>query len=132
VFVGRSARTSAAAIDQLRAILVDFGYTVHAVEMSGCLHLKSAVTAVADGALLINRSWVDAAPFRGLELIDVAAGEAMGANAVRIGTSLVYAAQFPRTLEKLQHAGIEVHVVAMTELAKAEGAVTCCSILLND
>lgn len=132
VFVGRSRRSSGPAVEQLRSVLRDFGYSVEPVAMDGCLHLKSAVTAVGQGAVLINRSWVDAEPFRGLELIDVAAGEPMGANALVVGAALVYAAQFPRTLERLQRAGIEVHVVAMTELAKAEGAVTCCSILLND
>ncbi len=48
VFVGRSTRTNDAALAQIRRILGPFGYTVSGVDVRGCLHLKSAVTALAD------------------------------------------------------------------------------------
>ena len=47
VFVGASRRTNPAGINQLRHIVNRFGYRVRAVPVQDCLHLKSAVTAVA-------------------------------------------------------------------------------------
>ena len=53
----------------------------------------------------------------------------MKANALRIGDAVVYAAAYPRTQAKLEAHGIDVHVIDVSELAKAEGAVTCCSLI---
>ena len=71
VFVGESRRTNAAAISQLARHIAPHGYTVHIVPVRGCLHLKSAVTAVADDTLLINPEWVPAERFRPLTLLAV-------------------------------------------------------------
>jgi N-dimethylarginine dimethylaminohydrolase len=42
---------------------------------------------------------------------------------------VVGSAQYPRTLDRLQRVA-SVMAIDSTELAKAEGGVTCCSILL--
>jgi dimethylargininase len=131
VFVGRSARTNDAGIGQLRAALAGFGYAVRAVEVHGCLHLKTAVTCVGDGRLLINREWVPAEAFAGWALIDVDPAEPFAANALRIGERVVYPDTFPRTRARLEARGIEIVPVPADELAKAEGGVTCCSLVFR-
>ncbi len=131
VFVGISARSNQAGHGQLRALLTPHGYTVESVAMRDCLHLKSAVTQVGEATVLINPDWVDAAPFAAYTSIDVDPAEPHAANAVRVGESLLYPDCFPRTLARLREAGIEVTTVDVSELQKAEGAVTCCSILLR-
>jgi dimethylargininase len=131
VYVGETSRTSADGIEQLRAILAPFGYSVHGVPVTGCLHLKSAVTAVDDTTVLLNPAWVSAAAFSAYRVLAVDATEPMAANVLRIGQALVYATSFPRTLERLRSAGFHPHTVDATELAKAEGAVTCCSLILR-
>ena len=131
VFVGSSARTNRPAIDQLIGMLGAVGYTVRAVPVRGCLHLKSAVTAVAPDTLLINREWVPAEAFRGLSLVDVDPEEPHAANALAIGDVVIYPASFPRTREKLEHRGLRVRPVEVDELQKAEGAVTCCSLIFE-
>lgn len=130
VFVGRSSRTSDDGIAQLRAILAPFGYTVEAVPVLGCLHLKSAVTAVGDHTLLINRAWTRADSFHGYDLVDVHPFEPAAANALRLGAQVIYPAEFPRTAERLERRGVELHTVPAGELAKAEGGVTCCSLIV--
>jgi dimethylargininase len=131
LFVGLSTRTNGAAVGQLEAFLGPFGYEVVPVRVEGCLHLKSAVTEVAPGVLLVNRSWVEAGYFPGLQLIDVDPREPFGANALRVDGTVVYPTSFPRTRERLEARGIEVAVVDLSELAKAEGAVTCCSLIVE-
>jgi dimethylargininase len=131
VFVGLSARTNAEGIEQLRRLLGDHGYTVRAVQVSGCLHLKSAASVIGDDLLLINRAWTTPSDFAAYELLDIDAGEPFAANTLRVGDSLVYPTGFPRTRERLEARGIAVHVVPASELAKAEGAVTCCSLVFS-
>lgn len=123
IYVGLSTRTNAAAIGQLR------WYTrreVVPVEVGEVLHLKSAVTRVSRDALLINRNWIDAAPFHGWTLID--AGEP---NALLVGEVVIYPSAHPETAEALRARGIDVRTVDADELAKVEGGVTCCSLLLR-
>jgi dimethylargininase len=130
VYVGASGRTNAAGIDRLRAILAPHDYTVTAVPLTGCLHLKTAATRVADGTLLVNRAWVDPAVFGDAEVIDVDPAEPFAANALLVGDAVVYPAAFPRTRERLERRGLRVETVEVSELAKAEGGVTCCCVLV--
>jgi len=74
---------------------------------------------------------VDTAAFAGFQLVDVDPAEPWGANALRVGDALVYPAAFPRTRERLEALGLDVRTVAVDELAKAEGAVTCCSLIFT-
>jgi dimethylargininase len=131
VYVGSSARSNADGIAQLRRLLAPNGYSVQAVAVRDCLHLKSAVTQVARDTVLINPAWVDAAVFAGYRQIEVDPTEPHAANALLIGDALIYPTNFPRTRERLENAGIRVIAVDVGELQKAEGAVTCCSLLFD-
>ena len=131
VFAGLSARTNQAGIDQLRAIVQQADYTVTAVPVRECLHLKSAATAVSDDTVLINREWVDAGLFQGFDLVDVHPDEPSAGNAAIVGDLLLFPAAFPRTRERLEQRGFRIRTVDVSELAKAEGAVTCCSLLVE-
>lgn len=131
VFIGRTSRTSDEAVTKMREILEPIGYRVEGVDVTGCLHLKSAATALADDRLLINGAWIRREVFRGFDLVDVEPGEPYAANIVRAGSSLIYPAAFPRTREKLERLGFAVTTVEVGELAKAEGAVTCCSVIFG-
>ena len=131
LFVGLTPRTSTHGAADLARILVPAGYTVRTVPVTGCLHLKSAVTEVGDRTLLINPSWVDPLLFEDYRLIPIDRLEPFGANALRIGEVVIYPAEFPRTGKRLRGEGIEVREVEASELAKAEGGVTCCALLLS-
>lgn len=131
VIVGRSSRTNDAGIAQLRDIVESLGYTLRVAEVGGCLHLKSAVTPVANDVLLVNRDWISMSALGGFDTIDVAPGEAFAANALRVGGSLIYPAAFPRTRERLERRGLDVRTVDASELAKAEGGVTCCGLIFE-
>jgi dimethylargininase len=131
LFVGMSDRTNAAAAAQLRSLVSPYGYSMEPVPVSGCLHLKSAVTRVSEDMLLINRAWVSTDTFGGFTLIDVDPAEPYGANAVAVGGRVIYPAAFPRTRKRLEEQRLVVQAIDVDELAKAEGAVTCCSLIFN-
>ena len=131
LFVGESARSNAAGIAQLRELLAVHGYTVDSVATRGCLHLKSAITALSDDSVLLQPAWVDRARFAGLRIIEVDPAEEHAANVLRVGDALIMPACFPRTRQRLLDAGFAVTAVDVSELQKAEGAVTCCSLVFR-
>lgn len=131
LYVGASARSNAEGIGQLRQLVAPFDYRVEAVPLDGCLHLKSAVMQVAEDLLLSNPDWVDVAHFPGYRTIGVDPGEPFGANSVWLGDRVVYAASFSHTATILRDAGIDLRLVDMSETEKAEGGVTCCSVIFE-
>jgi dimethylargininase len=131
IYVGLSSRSDTNAMEQVYAHMAPFGYRVHAVEVRGCLHLKSAVTQVAQDTLLANPDWVQISSFQNVKVLTVEASEPYAANAVLVDGRIVYASAFPRTRSRLEAIGIPTVTVDADELAKAEGAVTCCSLLFK-
>lgn len=131
LYAGLSSRTNRAGLGQLANVIRPWGYEVVPVSLDGCLHLKSAVTQVADHLLLINERWVRAECFAPMELVRVAPEEPDGANALRIGSAVIYPSHHPQTAERLERAGIGVVPVPCREVAKAEGGVTCCSVVFD-
>jgi dimethylargininase len=129
--VGASARTNAAGIDQLRRQLAPFGYQVEAVEVRRCLHLKSAVTYLGDGTILINRSLIDTAPLGEYRMVDVAAGEPWAANTLTMGGVVLIPAAYPETARILERQGFKVRSIDISELMKAEAGLTCSSLIFT-
>jgi dimethylargininase len=130
LYVGRSGRSNDEGIGQLRALVAPHGYDVQAIGVRGCLHLKSAVTAVASDTLLGNGAWVDREAFGDATWIDVDPSEPHAANALQIEKDAIYPLAYPLTAERLRSFGISLRLVDASELAKAEGGVTCCSLVL--
>jgi dimethylargininase len=131
VFVGESRRTNKAAISQLVRILEPYGYQVCVLTVRECLHLKSAVTALSEDLLLVNPAWVLADQFGSFRLLEVDQAEPYAANALQIGERVIYPTAYPRTRARLEGAGVHILDVDVTELIKAEGAVTCCSLIFD-
>lgn len=131
VYVGRSSRSNEAAIAQLAGILHPLGYRVIPVEFGGCLHLKSAVTRIAERLFLANPDWVEASVFSGTRVVPVDPREPQAANALALGGAVIHPRHFPRTQARLEAEGLLVEPVDTTELAKAEAGVTCCSLLVR-
>jgi len=101
------------------------------VPVSGCLHLKSAVTALDDERVLANPSWVEMSAFAGLGVVPVAPEEPDAANVLRVGGLVVAHPGFPRTLDRLSGLGYAVRPLDVSEFLKAEGALTCKSLLFR-
>ena len=131
LFAGRSTRTNDSGIEQLRAAAARHGYTTEAVDVRGCLHLKSAVTVVDDDALLVNPDWIPTRVFDEFNCVAVDPAEPLAANALRVESRIVYPESFPATCDRLERYGFSVQRVDVSELQKAEGAVTCCSLVFR-
>ncbi len=132
VYVGRSSRSNSEAVEQLARAVTPHGYSVTEVDFRGCLHLKSAVSRVAEDTVLVNPEWVDADVFRGMHALGIDPREPAAANALAVGPTVLAAAEHPRTLDLLRARGIDARPIEAGELAKAEGGLTCCSLLFDE
>jgi dimethylargininase len=130
VYVGRSGRTNAAGVRQLREILTPLGARVVAVPISKVLHLKSAVTALPDGTVIGYPPLVED-PFLFERFAPVP--EESGSHVVDLGEGrLLIAADCPASAELISDLGYEPVPVDIGEFEKLEGCVTCLSVRLRE
>lgn len=129
VFVGLGRRTSPAAVDELRELLMPRGWDVVGVPLTRVLHLKSAVTALPDGTVIGYGPLVDdASTFPAF--LDVP--EEGGAHVVVLDDQTVLmSAHAPRTAQLLGDRGLTVVPVDISEFEKLEGCVTCLSVRIR-
>jgi dimethylargininase len=131
LLVGHSSRTNAAGIAALNIIAGRFGYRVNSIPVRGSLHLKTACTALPDDRLLVNPAWLDVALLGDFDLIHVPATEPWGANLCLAGNTVLLSAAYAQTLEIVSRLGFAVQPVDISEFAKAEGGVTCLSLIFT-
>jgi dimethylargininase len=131
LYVGESPRTNAAGIVALRETLAPFGYSVAGVRVRGCLHLKTACSALPDGRFLVNADWIDASPLPQARLVSVPGDEPWAGDVLVIGNRIVLSSAFPNTARLLDGLGFEPLPVSVSEFAKVEGGVTCLSLVFK-
>jgi dimethylargininase len=132
IFVGRSSRTNLEGIEAFARIVSPFGYKVTPVAVSGSLHLTTACSAIDDETLLVNPRWIDATPFARFWVWHVPEQEPWAANIVRVREAVCVEAGAPRTLELIGKHCADVEVLDISEFRKAEGSLSCLSILFSD
>jgi dimethylargininase len=131
LFVGVSPRTNADGINQLREVVRPYGYTVTGVPVRRCLHLKTACSALPDGRFLVNAKWIDVSPLPADALVPVPESEPWVGDVLVIDGNVIASDAFPETLRLLASAGFGVLPVGVSEFAKAEGGVTCMSLVFR-
>lgn len=129
LLVGRTGRTNEAGIAGLRALVAPLSYEVVPVDVRECLHLKTACTALPDGALLVNPAWVD--ELLGFDLVPVHPSEPHAANVVSVEGIAVMSSAHPRTAEIVAQHARAVFSVDLSEFAKGDGSATCLSLLVG-
>lgn len=131
LFPGVTLRSNPEGIRQLAVIAEHYGYDLTAIPVTGCLHLKSAVTFLGKNTLLGNRAWFDWKRLEGFEWIDVDPAEPHAGNALTINDTVIFPASFPRTRERIEAKGFKVLSLDISELQKAESGLTCSSLLFE-
>jgi dimethylargininase len=132
LLVGISSRTNHAGLRALEDVVRPFHYEVFPVPVTGCLHLKTACTALPDGSLLVNPDWLECDGLSGFDLVFIPPEEPWAANTLPIGSKIVMPADQERTVERLRRLGFDVCGVLLSEFAKAEGGVTCLSLVFDE
>jgi dimethylargininase len=128
IFVGISTRTNEVGVEQFRKYVAPLGFEVAPVRVPGALHLKTAVTALDDSTLLVNKEWVDPRPFEGFRMVDVPATEPFAANIISVGRQVLMHEGFTETRALVESLGFEVLSLNISEFLKAEAGLTCMSV----
>jgi dimethylargininase len=131
LLAGLSSRTNSAGISALQDLVRKYGYEVRAVPIRDCLHLKSACTALPDGRLLVNPNWLETAALEAFQYLPIPSEEPWAADILSIGHTVCMAANHPRTADLVNKQGFPVEVIDLSEFAKAEGGVTCLSLVFD-
>jgi dimethylargininase len=131
LYIGRSARTNSAAIEQVRALLAPRGVRVVSVELPpDVLHLKCVCAPLGDDRITLADATIARDVFAGVDIVAVPADERYAANVLAYRDRVLVAADFPRTRDALEAAGFTTVSIATTEFRKADGALTCLSFLV--
>ncbi len=65
-----------------------------------------------------------------MKVLTVDESEPFGANAICLGTKILYSGEHLKTAAKILAAGFELETVSISELAKAEAGLTCLSLIV--
>ena len=131
VFIGVSARTNEAGAHQLAALLHDAGYSSSLVDIrgvDGILHLKSGMSWLGDGRLLLIEALAAHPAFAPYERVLVESDEMYAANAVRVNDHVLIAAGYRRTAARLRELGYALIELDMSEFRKMDGGLSCLSL----
>jgi dimethylargininase len=135
LFVGVSARTNGAGIAALRELAEPRGYRVWPIDIRDCLHFKSACTALDDTTLIVNPRWLEQDALTNLSnryrVVVIPPEEPFAADVLRIGNRICLPSAHPRTANLIASMGHEVKTIDLSEFAKAEGGVTCLSVVFQ-
>ena len=129
VLVGRSARTNAAGIAELAALIAPWGHTLREVETPpGVLHFKTDCSLLDADTILATPRLAASGCFAGYRVIHTAPGEEAAANSIRFNDVVLAPAGFPGTKAALMAAGQDVREIGNSECAKLDGGMSCLSL----
>lgn len=129
ILVGRSARTDAAGVAELRAIVEKLGYRLREVETPpDVLHFKTDCSLLDGQTILATDRLAATGCFEGYRVIPTAEGEEASANAIRFNDVVLFAAGFPQTEQRLRAEGFDVRTIGNSEAAKLDGGMSCLSL----
>ncbi len=129
VLVGRSERTNAEGVEQLRALLEPLGLPAVSVSVGDSLHLLSDATYLGRGIVLAASTFKGLGSVEGLQLIPIPLAEAYAANVLALGDHVIVPDGFPQTAARLRAAGFKPLPVPLSEFEKVDGGATCLSIV---
>jgi dimethylargininase len=130
-FIGISNRTNADGAQQLASILLRDGFSSTYIDLKrydGLLHLKSGIAYLGEMRLVLVQALAGLQIFNDYDLIYVDQMENYAANCLRVNESVLVAAGFPGTAEKLTNLGYKVLLVNVSEFQKMDGGLSCLSL----
>ena len=129
ILVGRSARTNAAGVAELTALVTPWGHAVREVfTPPGVLHFKTDCSLLDDKTILCTKRLAASGCFDSYRVIHTADGEEACANAIRFNDIVLMPAGFPQTHAALVRAGFDVRIIGNSECARLDGGMSCLSL----
>jgi len=133
MFVGLSGRTNREGVARATEVFGSRGIRVVPVPLTeiGVLHLKCVCSPLDAERVLLADETIPRETFAGLDVVPVPREEAYAANCVAHAGGVLVSAGFPATRAILEQRGLRVVPLDTSEIRKADGALTCLSILVR-
>ena len=129
--IGLSHRTNDEGARQLAAWLADLGYSCSTIDIRGIrglLHLKSGLSYIGDGRVLLTSDMPSGDALAPYEQLPVPDHERYAVNCVRINDRILIAAGCPQVAAMLDRDGYETIALDMSEFRKMDGGLSCLSL----
>ena len=127
VYVGLTSRTDAKAAKFLSEQICKKMVSIPVIKG---LHLKSAVSYLGNNILLISPERVETSAFKNFKWIEVEERDSYAANCLALGNRVIMPAGFQKVNEKIRQYGFETIELEMSEFEKADGGITCLSLII--
>jgi dimethylargininase len=131
IYIGETVRTNKDAISIFTRIVKPLGYQVDQVRVSGCLHLKTGISALNEETFIANPKWLDLSLFKGCNIVEVPEDESFGGNVLVVNGTVLMNAAYPRTIDLVASLGFKIQTVDISEFEKAEAGLTCMSLIFK-
>ncbi|MEE9374842.1 MAG: arginine deiminase family protein [Rhizobiaceae bacterium] len=129
ILVGRSQRTDAEGIAELRELVSRWGYEAREVHTPpDVLHFKTDCSLLDENTILATKRLAATGCFEGYEVIHTADGEEACANSIRFNALVIMPSGFPVTASRLRERGYSIREIGNTEAAKLDGGMSCLSL----
>lgn len=129
IIVGLSDRTNQAGVDELAALVKDWGYTVRSLKIpDDVLHFKTDCSLLDVNTILSTQRLAASGCFADYNVIYTTPDEEAAANAIRFNQFVLMAAGFPETAKRLRDSGYKVREIDNTDCAKLDGGMSCLSL----
>lgn len=129
IFIGNSSRTNEEGIKQIADIINPRGFEVIGVKIWNTLHLKSVCTYLGNGCIILAEGYLDEKIFSQYDKIIVPKEEEYSANCLVVNGKVLIPNGFPKTRSLIEAKGFSVIELEISEAKKADGALTCSSII---
>jgi dimethylargininase len=136
-FVGLSSRTNREGLEFLASVFSQ--YKVTSVGVHDCLHLQSLATMAGDDIIAIadvpagRQAWKDISQLGAFKYTPLWIPDLEAANVMYVNGCVLHRShrEFPASARVFQNLNCPTIEIENSELGKVDGALTCCSLLIN-
>ncbi|KTC81598.1 dimethylarginine dimethylaminohydrolase family protein [Legionella brunensis] len=127
-YVGLSARTNLEGAQQMMQIITAVGYTASCIPLKEFLHLKTGVSYLDHGYLLVSGELINHPEFCQFKQIPIDNNEAYAANCIMVNGTVLMPNGFPKAKKAVEDHGFSVVTLDVSEFRKIDGGLSCLSL----
>lgn len=127
-YIGLSARTNKEGAQQMIEAITHYGYTASTVQLKEFLHLKTGISYLGKGCILVNGELINHPAFAHLYQINIADDEAYAANCITVNNTVFLPQGYPKTKKAISSLGFPIIELDVSEFRKVDGGLSCLSL----
>lgn len=127
-YVGESERTNPEGFRQFKEVMEAFGHEAFSVPLKEFFHLKTGISYIENGNMLVMGELVDHPMFKDYECHVMPEGEEYAANSIWVNDVILVPEGYPKTVKMIEDIGYRVITVDTTEFRKIDGGLSCLSL----